>query len=101
MSCGACRITNATRTQDWRSPMSAHVRLTEGVVTPRQKQGRHKFLPLALCVVGVGFIFAIYRLSVLWPWVFACRSGRSGHLAWMVLGDSLLARFCVSQRRVL
>src|SRR5262245_52093348 len=39
MSCGACRTTNATRTQDWRSPMPmVNVRLIEGVFTPSQKQ---------------------------------------------------------------
>ena len=28
---------------------------------------RHKFLPLALRVVGLIFTFGIYPLSVLWP----------------------------------
>src|SRR5262245_11863458 len=93
MSCGACRITNATRTQDWRSPMSAHVRLTEGVFTPSQKQDRHKFLPLALCVVGLVFIFAIYPLTVLWPSGWAWHSGRSEYLEMIVAVYATLGVF--------
>ncbi len=41
---------------------------------------RHKFLPLALRVVGLIFIFGIYPLTVLWPSGSAWHSGRSGAL---------------------
>jgi uncharacterized protein DUF6632 len=41
---------------------------------------RHKFLPLALRVVGLIFIFGIYPLSVLWPSGWAWHSGRSEYL---------------------
>ena len=45
---------------------------------------RHKFLPLALRVVGLIFIFGIYPLSVLWPSGWAWHSGRSEYLEMIV-----------------
>ena len=43
-----------------------------------------KFLPLALRVVGLIFIFGIYPLSVLWPSGWAWHSGRSEYLEMIV-----------------
>ena len=47
---------------------------------------RHKFLPLALRVVGLIFIFGIYPLSVLWPSGWAWHSGRSEYLDLIPIG---------------
>ena len=45
---------------------------------------RNKFLPLALRVVGVIFMFGIYPLSVLWPSGWAWHSGRSEYLEMII-----------------
>ncbi len=45
---------------------------------------REKFLPLALRVVGVIFMFGIYPLTVLWPSGWAWHSGRSEYLEMIV-----------------
>ncbi len=45
---------------------------------------RDKFLPLALRVVGVIFMFGIYPLTVLWPSGWAWHSGRSEYLEMIV-----------------
>src|SRR5262245_58556065 len=92
--CSACRSTNATRTQDWKSPMSlVNVRANEGVFTPSQRQDRHKFLPLGLRVVGLIFMFAIYPLTVLWPSGWAWHSGRSEYLEMIVAVYATLGLF--------
>src|ERR1700722_6836348 len=45
---------------------------------------RHKFLPLALRVVGLIFTFGIYPLSVVWPSGGAWHSGRSEYLEMII-----------------
>ena len=45
---------------------------------------RDKFLPLALRVVGVIFMFGIYPLSVVWPSGWAWHSGRSEYLEMII-----------------
>lgn len=55
---------------------------------------RHKFLPLALRVVGLIFTFGIYPLTVLWPSGWAWHSsGRSEYLEMIVAVYATLGVF--------
>ena len=45
---------------------------------------RDKFLPLALRVVGVIFMFGVYPLSIVWPSGWAWHSGRSEYLEMII-----------------
>jgi Family of unknown function (DUF6632) len=61
---------------------------------------RHKFLPLALRVVGLIFTFGIYPLSVLWPSGWAWHSsGRSEYLEMIVAVYATLGVFLVLAAR--
>jgi hypothetical protein len=60
---------------------------------------RDKFLPLALRVVGVIFMFGIYPLSLLWPSGWAWHSGRSEYLEMIIAIYATLGVFLLLAAR--
>ena len=60
---------------------------------------RDKFLPLALRVVGVVFMFGIYPLSTLWPSGWAWHRGRSEYLEMIVAIYATLGVFLLLAAR--
>ena len=60
---------------------------------------RDKFLPLALRVVGVIFMFGIYPLTVLWPSGWAWHSGRSEYLEMIIAIYATLGVFLLLAAR--
>ena len=60
---------------------------------------RNRFLPLALRLVGLIFIFGIYPLSILWPSGWAWHSGRSEYLEMIVAIYATLGVFMLLAAR--
>lgn len=60
---------------------------------------RDKFLPLALRVVGVVFMFGIYPLAIVWPSGWAWHSGRSEYLEMIIAIYATLGVFLLLAAR--
>jgi hypothetical protein len=60
---------------------------------------RDKFLPLALRIVGVVFMFGIYPLCTLWPSGWAWHSGRSEYLEMIIAIYATLGVFLLLAAR--
>jgi hypothetical protein len=60
---------------------------------------RSKFMPLALRVVGVIFMFGIYPLSVVWPSGWAWHQGRSEYLEMIIAVYATLGVFLLLAAR--